>query len=82
MKVEEAISRVEIAFGYSTAIHDDWKLDDEAEKIAIEAMRKQDPMRPLSSYGECTCICGKLVEHLCDSCSGCGQKLDWTKEDD
>ena len=78
MKVEEAISRIEIAFGYSTAIHDDWKLDDEAEKIAIEAMRKQEPMKPLSVYGEYTCpMCEVTVSAGDEYCWYCGQKQDW-----
>ena len=49
---------------------------DRLEEIRASAIR------PHSNYGEYTCICGKLVEHLCDSCSGCGQKLDWTDEED
>ena len=83
MKVEEAISRVEIAFGYSTAIHDDWRSDDEAEKIAIEAMKKQIPMKPNVKITEIrgvqhTCkSCCAFVGYLHEYCCECGQKLDW-----
>lgn len=87
MKVEEAISRVKIAFGYSTAIHGDWKLDDEAEKIAIEAMKKQEQMKPERLDGfRCRNCFGKLARQTDlvgqKYCHHCGQKLDWTNEDD
>ena len=82
MRVEEAIRRVEIAFGYSSAIHDDWKPDDEAEKIAIEAMRKQIPMKPERLDGfRCRNCSGKLARQTDlvgqKYCHHCGQKLKW-----
>ena len=101
MKVEKAIRLVEIAFGYSSSIHDGWKddeadrggwkpddeaekisPDDEAEKMAIEAMKKQIPMKPgLSPNGmfflfECR-ECGTSVSNVNKYCHKCGQKLDW-----
>ena len=91
MKVEEAIRLVEIAFGYSSAIHDDWKPDDEAEKIAIEAMRKQEPMKPVKEiFGNYDCpVCNAYVEfsgnqsyYKHEYCSSCGQAIDWEVKND
>ncbi len=72
MRISEAIRRVEIAFGYSTSIHDDWKQDEEAEKIAIEAMKKQIPMMVTghkhiypNEYGV------TMVEIECPNCGSC-----------
>ena len=75
MKVEEAISRVEIAFGYSTAIHDDWKPDEEAEKIAIEAMKKQMPMKPVIEQGAPSYYGGTSICRHYYSCPKCGEEV-------
>ncbi len=80
MRISEAIRMVEIAFGYSTAIHDDWKLDDEALTIAIEAMKKQIPMKPYFEHVYFCSVCNSEVVSGTDYCWNCGQKLDW-KED-
>ena len=82
MRISEAIGRVEIAFGYSTSIHDDWKQDEEAEKIAIEAMKKQIPMKPDRLDGfQCRSCSGRLARQTDlvrqKYCHHCGQKLDW-----
>ena len=62
----------------------DWlfEIKNWVRKMEKVEMTRVSAIRPRSNYGEYTCICGKLVEHLCDSCSGCGQKLDWTDEED
>ncbi len=80
MRISEAIRMVEIAFGYSTAIHDDWKLDDEALTIAILAMKKQEPMKPYFEYEYFCSGCNSEIVQGTDYCWNCGQKLDW-KED-
>ncbi len=88
MRISEAIRMVEIAFGYSTAIHDDWKLDDEALTIAILAMKKQIPMKPeLRPLPMSMCVeytnanyCPNCGERLLSEdlhCPDCGQKLKW-----
>ena len=90
MKISDAIRMVEIAFGYSTSIHDDWKQDEEAEKTAIEAMKKQEPMKvrfkrmPMSmclSIEEARFykVCGNCKEAIDGGsyCQECGQKIDW-----
>ena len=94
MKVEEAIRLVEIAFGYSSAIHDCWKEDyeaeeigamnpdDEAEKIAIEAMKKQVAMKPDRLCGfSCRNCSGRLARQTDlvrqKYCHHCGQKIEW-----
>ena len=87
MRISEAIRRVEIAFGYSTSIHDDWKQDEEAEKIAIEAMEKQEPMKPTYDhrYAELGCsVCGNMVsgwEEPANYCPNCGQSIDWREDE-
>ena len=75
MDIQEVIRRVEVAFGYATAIHEDWGQDDDAEKLAIEALRKQEPMKPIieqgapsyyASTGICRdyCVCPKCGEEV------------------
>jgi hypothetical protein len=50
----------------------------ESFEIAVEAMKKQDPMKPLSSFGEYTCpMCEMTVAEGDEYCWNCGQKIDW-----
>jgi len=59
----------------------------EVYKIAIEAIKKQIPMKPDGKYTTCKCpVCGRRVRSGLGSssygrrdnfCQKCGQKLDW-----
>ena len=60
----------------------------EASEIVIEALEKQVPMKPVYDhrYHELGCVdCGNLVsvwEETPNYCPQCGQKLDWSDEDE
>ena len=60
-------------------------------KIAIEALEKQIPKKPISTKGkyghtECVC-CGWVVESFCGDleqypfCPNCGQAIDWSDDE-
>ena len=61
-----------------------------ARIVAIEALEKQIPKKPLNqsdeydrTYGNCPC-CGEMVVDYPDDfrvCSNCGQRLDWRVEE-
>lgn len=61
----------------------------EAKKIAIAAMRKQIPEKPVTyketNRADCP-VCGETVRGIDKPygkyCSGCGQKLDWSEIDE
>ena len=60
-------------------------------KIAIEALEKQIPKKPISTKGkyghtECVC-CGWVVESFCGDleqypfCPNCGQAIEWSDDE-
>lgn len=59
----------------------------EAKKMAVAAMRKQIPKKPVTYTGtnraDCP-VCGETVRGINkpfgNYCSGCGQALDWSDE--
>ena len=61
-----------------------------AVEMAIEALEKQIPKKPINqseeydrTYGNCPC-CGEMVVDYPDDfrvCSNCGQRLDWSEEE-
>ena len=66
---------------------DGFKIIAKAYDIAIEALEKQIPKKPISTKGkyghtECVC-CGWVVESFCGDleqypfCPNCGQAIDW-----
>ena len=93
MNVKEAIDNVEscVRFAmsdYNTGPEED-AYDEEALAIATEAMKKQDPMKPIKDkYGDCDCpICNASVEFSGVNtyskhglCPDCGQAIDWEEE--
>ena len=64
----------------------------EAKKMAVAAMRKQIPKRPVEHFNgnewECKCpVCGgitdtptEVIEECIQYCGWCGQRLDWSDE--
>lgn len=44
--------RVKIAFGYSKSIHDNWELDEAAEKVVLEALEKHAKQEFKEALGE------------------------------
>ena len=81
--IKEINSRIELAnrcyvylvTGYSEAL-----------KMAVEALWKQEPMKPTYDhrYAEMGCsVCGNMVsgwEETPDYCPQCGQAIDWSDE--
>ena len=57
-------------------------------ELAIEALEKQIPKKPVGEWYLLACpICNGVVdEHECnykfDYCPNCGQKIDWSEADD
>lgn len=58
------------------------KNEAEAVKMAIEALKKQVPLRVFQSEKEYTCYCPSCEYPVldCDYCKHCGQRLDWWDE--
>ena len=54
----------------------------EALDVAIQALEKQIPKKPIDRcmYKECP-ICGNVEIEFCKHCPDCGQKLDWSDEE-
>jgi hypothetical protein len=76
MKISIAIKNVERVFSNSPDIVSDETI--ESVELAIEAMEKQDPMKPLVINCECTCqMCDVTIAEKDEYCWKCGQKLDW-----
>ena len=80
MKISNAIRNVEGVFSNSPDIVSDETI--ESVEFALEAMNKQDPMKPTperTRYGmvyDCNvCNCG--LEPHNNYCPSCGQKIDW-----
>ena len=61
-----------------------------AKKMAVAAMKKQIPQRPVVNEWECKCpVCGgitdtprELIDEFIQYCGWCGQKLDWSDDYD
>lgn len=55
-------------------------------KTVVEALEKQIPKRPNIHEGFMTVarcpVCNEITAFKNEYCSGCGQKLDWSKRDD
>lgn len=81
MNISNAIRNVERVFMNFPDIASEE--DIESFEIAVEAMNKQDPVRPVYDhrYAEmCCAYCGNLVsgwEESPDYCHQCGQAIDW-----
>lgn len=68
----------------------DWEEMKEVRDMAIEALEKQTPKKPLNqsdeydrTYGKCPC-CGEMVVDYPDDfrvCSNCGQAINWGEEE-
>ncbi|MBQ8570320.1 MAG: hypothetical protein IJ444_02280 [Kiritimatiellae bacterium] len=78
MKAEEAISRLAVHF----RIHDDGRPTpflDEAVAVAMVALTKQIPKKPLLINGRMKCPnCMKNDRSLGYYCDCCGQPIDWS----
>ena len=70
---------------------DGFKIIAKAYDLAIEALEKQIPKKPISTKGkyghtECVC-CGWVVESFCGDleqypfCPNCGQAIDWSDDE-
>lgn len=80
-QIELAIAEVEWEYSMSYAA---------AFDMAIEALEKQIPKKPLNqseeydrTYGNCPC-CGEMVVDYPDDfrvCSNCGQAIDWSGDE-
>ena len=88
MTAEEALKIIKIAIA---DIEWNYPLDyAEAFEVAIEALEKQIPKKPLeqineydATMGNCPC-CGDIVFDYPEDvkvCSNCGQALDWSEEE-
>ena len=78
MKAEEAISRLADHF----RVHDDGRPTpflDEAVAVAMVALTKQIPMKPLLINGRMKCpSCMENDRSLGRHCDCCGQPIDWS----
>ena len=82
MTIEDAIQEIDAlvhaAMGEYNIKDEEDDYDEEVLGVAVWAMKKQIPMKPLSSYGEYTCpMCEITVSKGDEHCWHCGQKLDW-----
>lgn len=76
MKISNAIRNVERIFmNFPDIVSEE---DIESFEIAVSAMEKQDPMKPVDKETEYACgQCDTHVAYKDDYCWHCGQKLDW-----
>ena len=78
MKSKE-IDRIECAIRH---IESSLDVDPWAAEIAVDAMKKQIPLKPhmpLDAYWVCP-TCRSKVEHPYEHCRRCGQKICWEEE--
>ena len=82
--IKEINSRIEMVNRYGSDLIVD---DTEALKMAIEALQKQEPMKPKVDGESGLCErCGYVFnlelisEYFINYCPGCGQKIDWTED--
>ena len=63
----------------------DWEEQEEATKIAIKALEKQIPKKPVICDGFMTVarcpVCNDVLSFLSKYCKDCGNKIDWTVEE-
>ena len=59
-------------------------ISEETIKLAIEALEKQTPQKPIRMYRDATCwkfwkcpSCGYILGYKYNYCYSCGQRLDW-----
>lgn len=90
MEINESIEIVKLAFDnreYPVKPEDEAK-EAEALAIAIKAMKKQDPMKPVKEiFGNYDCpVCNAYVEFSGNQsyykhgyCPNCGQAIDWNE---
>ena len=89
MTYQEAIKQlndlIENSKSFSEENDDIWANDVKALEMAIEALKKQIPKKPLNredraeiSYGFCPC-CSSIIDDWNDYkyCGECGQSMDW-----
>lgn len=96
--IEKAIELVKDAFGFwesEYCVGDDWTEEHEARDLAVDALKKQDPKKPVpvsglrfDSHGifakgfRCpTCEARIYTIGEVIYCPHCGQKLDWNTRD-
>ena len=82
--IKEINSRIELANRYYADLVPEYI---EALEMAIEALRKQEPMRPEADgeFGSCKrcwyVFNSELISEYCVKyCPYCGQRLDWSEE--
>lgn len=92
MTPKEAIEQLESLIINSQYFHDEegdiWEKDIEALNMAIEALEKQIPKKPIDKtkstddYGYCP-NCKTIIDDYSDFkfCSTCGQAIDWSEEE-
>ena len=78
MTEQDAIERLEIYKNFDFS-----KGSKEAMQVAIEVLEKQIPKKPIDRcmFKECP-DCHEIEIQYCNYCPICGQKLDWSDEDD
>lgn len=77
MKKNEAIKKLESADSYHR--QDQYDLDDEAIRMAVESLKKQIPLPLRYKYTNGTGVCdtcGQVVKIYDKYCSYCGNKLE------
>ena len=80
MTNEEAIERLKEGEPFSEIYNKDWE---EAKYLAIKALKKQIPKKPLKDNGDFICpSCSTYYNmlHGYDCCTQCGQRLDWGED--
>ncbi len=95
--IEKAIELVKDAFGFwesEYCVGDDWTEEHEACDLAVDALKKQDPKKPVPVSGlhfdshitfakgfRCpTCEARIYIIGEAIYCPRCGQKLDWKQQ--
>lgn len=87
MTPKEAIEQLESLIINSQYFHEEegdiWEKDIEALNMAIEALEKQIPKKPITTKdGNKSCSCGLVVQtgyirNCLYYCDNCGQAIDW-----
>ena len=90
MTEREAITKLKRK-AYRTTCYGDKVLEHEENLVAIEALEKQIPKKPIKSENQVvryvntyycpTCELGITGTNIAKWCYHCGQKIDWSDED-
>ena len=90
MKESEAITKLKRK-AYRTTCYGNKVLEHEENLVAIEALEKQIPKKPIKSKNQVvryvntyycpTCELGITGTNIAKWCYHCGQKIDWSDED-